>query len=176
MNGMNMRLHSLRDLYVQALRELEAAGRLLLRAYPRMVRAASHEDLVAALEEHRVQSEEQLERVGKILGRHLGRQTVPSGGSRCLGMAGLVAECEACLEADAGPEVLDAALVAVAQRIEHYEIAAYGTARTFAEILSEDEDARLLQLSLDEGIEADERLTEIAEDSVNADAEMAGED
>jgi ferritin-like metal-binding protein YciE len=91
-------------------------------------------------------------------------------------MAGLISECEAFLEAETGPEVLDAALVAVAQRVEHYEIAVYGTARTFAEMLSEDEDARLLQLSLDECVEADEQLTEIAEDSVNADAEMAGED
>ncbi len=149
---------------------------MLLRAYPRMVRAASHEDLVAALEEHRVQIEEQVERIGRILSRNGVSGGVSSGGGRCAGMAGLISECEAFLEAETGPEVLDAALVAVAQRVEHYEIAVYGTARTFAEMLSEDEDARLLQLSLDECVEADEQLTEIAEDSVNADAEMAGED
>ena len=167
-----MKIHSLRELYVQMLSELAAAGRLLMRAYPRMARAASHEDLVAALEEHRAETEEQVERLERLLGRH----GTGGAGARCPGCAGLVADCEAVLEADMGPELRDAALVAVAQRIEHYEIAGYGTARTFAEMLSEDDDARILQLGLDEAIEEDERLTEIAEDTVNADAGMAGGD
>ena len=89
-------------------------------------------------------------------------------------MEGIIAECERLIDEDFSKEALDAALIGVAQKIEHYEIAAYGTARTFAETLGEEEAAKLLQLTLDEEIETDEKLTELAEECINAEAETAG--
>jgi ferritin-like metal-binding protein YciE len=167
-----MKLNTLRELYIYSLRELLAAERQMARTLPRMARSASHEDLVSTFEEHLSQTEEQAGRLERILS-HYGPVSAPQ---RSEGMAGMIAECEALMEGDMGREVLDAALVGAAQRIEHYEIASYGTVRTYAEMLSEDEDARILQLSLDEQIEADERLTELAEDTINADAETASAD
>ena len=164
-----MKIKSLRDLYIHVLQDLYSAEKQLARALPRIVRAATNEDLVAALEEHHGQTEEHVERLERLL-EALG-QTKRA--EKCEGMEGLIAECERLIEQDIAKEVLDAALIGVAQKIEHYEIASYGTVRTFAEILGEDEAAKTLQATLDEEIETDERFTELAEDTVNAEAETA---
>ncbi len=164
-----MKIKSLRDLYIHVLQDLYSAEKQLARALPRMVRAATNEDLVAALEEHHGQTEEHVERLERLL-EALGS---PKRAEKCEGMEGLIAECERLIEQDIAKEVLDAALIGIAQKIEHYEIASYGTVRTFAEILGEDEAAKTLQATLDEEIETDERFTELAEDTVNAEAETA---
>ncbi|MDB6171824.1 MAG: ferritin-like protein [Chthoniobacteraceae bacterium] len=164
-----MKIKTLRDLYLHELKDLYSAEKQLCKALPKMAKAASNEELVAAFEEHHGQTEQHVERIEQILDA-LGE---PKRADKCEGMAGILAESEAITHEDISKQVLDAALIASAQKIEHYEIAGYGTVRTFAEILGEDEAAKLLQMTLDEEIETDEKLTELAEDFINAEAETA---
>jgi ferritin-like metal-binding protein YciE len=164
-----MKINSLRDLFIHELKDLYSAEKQLLKALPKMAKAATNDELKAAFEEHQTQSEEHVSRLEEIF-ENLGES---SRGEKCVAMEGLIEEGQKFLKEDIRPEVLDAALIASAQRIEHYEIAGYGTARTFAELLDEDEAVELLQETLDEEKETDERLTEIAEGLVNPDAEEA---
>ena len=165
-----MKINSLRDLYVYQIKDLYSAEKMLLGAWPKLVKAASHEELCTLLEEHQGQGDQQVERLEQIM-EGLGEA---KRAEKCEGMEGIIAECERFIDEDISKEALDAALIGVAQKIEHYEIAAYGTARTFAETLGEEEAAKLLQLTLDEEIEMDEKLTELAEECINAEAETAG--
>lgn len=167
----DMKIKTLRDLFIHELRDLHNAEKQLLKALPKMIKATKHEELQSAFETHLRQTEEHVERLDEIFGM-LG---VTSRGEKCLAMEGLIEESQRLLKEEVSPEVLDAALIAQAQRIEHYEIAGYGTARTFAEILDEDEAGDLLQETLDEEKETDERLTEIAESIVNVEAQSAHE-
>jgi ferritin-like metal-binding protein YciE len=132
-----------------------------------MAKNASSTDLQKAFQEHLKQTERQVERIDRIF--------VEMGGSprgkKCVGMEGLVEEGNEIMKEDAEPEVMDAGLIAAAQKVEHYEIAGYGTARAWAERLGYDKAARLLQETLDEESMANEKLTQIAESHVNMEAQ-----
>src|SRR5687767_10496836 len=164
-----MEMESLRDLYLEELKDVYNAEKQLLKALPRMARAASHDELRSAFEDHLNVTEEQVRRLETIFD-DLGK---PARGKKCLGMEGLIAEGKEMMEEDMEPEVLDAALISAAQRVEHYEIAAYGTLRTYARQLGFENHAELLQQTLDEEGDADKLLTQIAESRVNLDAEIA---
>jgi ferritin-like metal-binding protein YciE len=160
------RLTHLSDLLVSELQDLYSAENQLVNALPKMAAAASHVELQAGFTEHLEQTREhvaRLERAIELLG-------ASPQGRTCQAMQGLIAEGEELLAEDANPAVRDAALIAAAQRVEHYEIAGYGTARTFAELLSQDEVAEILQETLDEEGETDRRLSELAM-TINEDAD-----
>jgi ferritin-like metal-binding protein YciE len=165
------KIKSLHDLFVHELRDLYSAEKQLLKALPKMAKAANHEELKEGFEEHLGQTEEHVSRLEEIFEK-LG---VSSRGEKCAAMEGLIEEGKKILEEEMPENVLDAALIAAAQRIEHYEIAGYGTAKTFAEILGEDEAVDLLEQTLDEEKETDVKLTELAESTINADAEQVAE-
>jgi ferritin-like metal-binding protein YciE len=164
-----MEMESLRDLYLDELKDVYNAEKQLVRALPKMAKSASHEELRTAFEDHLTVTEEQVRRLETIFD-DMGK---PARGKKCLGMEGLLAEGQEMMEEDMEPEVLDAALISAAQRVEHYEIAAYGTLRTYARQLGYDNHAQLLQQSLDEEGAADKLLTQIAESTVNVDAGAA---
>jgi ferritin-like metal-binding protein YciE len=162
----NMAVDSMRKLYEDELKDLHSAERQILQALPKMVKKASNVELKRALEQHLTITEKQVERLDKIFDQ-LGKS---GRGKKCKGMEGLLEEGKEIMEEDLEPNVLDAGLIGAAQKVEHYEIAAYGTARTHAEVLGETEHARLLQATLDEEGEADKKLTALAESLVNAEA------
>lgn len=162
------KIQNLRELLVYELKDLHSAETQLVKALPKMAKAASDDDLADAFEEHLEQTRgqiERLERAFEVLGEK------PKG-KTCEAMKGLIAEGEDILTEDATDDVRDAALIAAAQKIEHYEIAGYGTVRTFANLLGEKEVAELLQASLEEEGDTDKKLTEIAE-ALNVEA-LAG--
>ena len=165
----NMTLSSLRDLYLQELRDLYSAETQLLEALPKMAEAASAHDLGNAFREHLVLTEGHVGRLETIF-QQLGEK--PSGHT-CEAMKGLIKEGEEYVKAGGSDDVRDAALIGAAQRVEHYEMAGYGTTRAIARRLGEHQQAELLQLTLDEEASADETLTDIAEAHVNADASVA---
>jgi ferritin-like metal-binding protein YciE len=163
-----MPMNNMQDLYLHELKDIHNAEKQILQALPKMAKAASHQELRQAFEEHERVTEEQVRRLETIFD-DLGQK--PSG-KKCKGMEGLIEEGEEVLSEDADPDVRDAALIAAAQRVEHYEIAAYGTARTYARHLGFDKHAELLQQTLDEEGQTDERLTKLAESRINRDAEV----
>jgi ferritin-like metal-binding protein YciE len=163
------KLTSLDDLLVHELQDIYHAEGQIIKALPKMVKAASHPELQAAFEEHLEQTEGQVERLDqafKLLG-------VPAKGKKCEGMAGLIQEGQKMMEEDAEPSVMDAALIAAAQKIEHYEIASYGCVCTYAEMLGYEQVHDLLGQNLEEEELTDERLTALAESVINLDAEEA---
>lgn len=169
-----LQLSSLKDLYFAQLQDLYSAETQLLEALPAMAQAAFHDSLRASFEEHAEQTRTHIERLESIFAE-LGRSP---GGHECEAMKGLVEEGEEIIKADGDSNVKDAALIAAAQRIEHYEIAGYGTVRTFAQHLGLDEHVQLLQTTLDEEGDTDKRLTLLAEggvfaDGINEEAEAA---
>jgi ferritin-like metal-binding protein YciE len=163
-----MELEHLMDLYVDELKDVYNAEKQLLRALPKMAKKADHPELRQAFENHTTMTEEQVRRLESIFDD----LKLPKRGKKCKGMEGLVEEGREMMEEGADPDVLDAAMISAAQRIEHYEIAAYGTLRTYARQLGLQEHARLLQTTLDEEGETDKLLTRIAESRVNRDAEV----
>jgi|SRR5690348_2294101 len=155
--------HSFEDLFVSQIEDLYDAEQRITKALPKMIEAASSSSLKQALQSHLTETQQQVDRLEGIfqqLNRSPTRQT-------CDAMKGLLAEGEHMIKADAAPDIKDAALIAAAQRVEHYEISGYGTARTFALRLGHADAAALLQATLQEEINADKKLTEIAESSVN---------
>jgi ferritin-like metal-binding protein YciE len=163
-----MKLKSLQALYIEELRDLYSAENQITKALPKMAAAATSPELKAAFEEHLEQTKghvQRLETIFKALGK-------PPTGKTCAAMKGLVEEgSELIGEKDsADPSVLDAGLIAAAQRVEHYEMAGYGTVRTFAQTLGETEAAKLLQQTLDEEGETDKKLTALAESVINSQA------
>lgn len=162
-----MALRTLEDLFVKELKDLYSAEKQILKALPKMAKAASSEKLREGFEEHREQTEGHVERLEKIFDS-LGK---PSRGVKCAAMEGILEEGKELLEEEADEAVLDAALIAAAQRVEHYEIAAYGTVRTLARMLGNSEAEELLQQTLDEEKQTDEKLTELAESEVNVAAQ-----
>ncbi|MFO0880875.1 MAG: ferritin-like domain-containing protein [Gemmataceae bacterium] len=162
-------MRSLRDLYVEELKDLYSAENQLVKALPQMAKRASAPTLKAAIVEHLEVTKTQVERLETIF-KGLG---VSPRGKKCKAMEGLIEEGKELLQADANHAVLDAGLIVAAQKVEHYEIAGYGSARTFAELLGESEAASLLQQTLDEESETDERLTSLARSVVNPEAEEA---
>jgi ferritin-like metal-binding protein YciE len=163
-----MGLGSMQELYLHELKDIHSAEKQILSALPKMAKAAKHDELRKAFEEHQQVTEEQVRRLETIFD-DLGQKP---GGKKCKGMEGLIEEGEELLEEDADPDVRDAALIAAAQRVEHYEIAAYGTARTYARHLGFDRHVEMLQRTLDEEAETDEKLTKLAESRINRDAEV----
>jgi len=161
-----MKLDSLQKLYVEELRDLYSAENQILKALPKMAKAASSPELKRAFEEHLEQTKGQVDRLEQIF-KTLGKSPK---GKTCKAMEGLVEEGSELMEEDADPAVLDAGLIAAAQRVEHYEIAGYGTVRTYANILEDREAAELLQQTLDEEGETDKKLTDLAESLINVEA------
>src|SRR5437762_2376259 len=169
--GIFMAMDSLKDLYIEELKDLYNAENQLLKALPRMAKKAASPDLRAALEEHLGQTEGQVNRLEKIFKR-LGEKPT---GKTCKAMKGLVEEGKEIIDEDGDESVLDAALIGAAQKVEHYEIASYGTARTFASLLGEEDAVEALQKTLDEEAAADKKLTALAESLVNPEASNAEE-
>ena len=152
-----MSLKTLEDLFVHELRDLASAEKQLIKALPKMAESATSPELRSGFEEHLKQTKNQAQRLERIF-EELGEKPK---GKKCRGMVGLIEEGEEM--ADSFEEdVRDAGLISAAQRVEHYEIAAYGTAREYARILGEDQAATLLQATLGEEKETDKKLTELA--------------
>jgi ferritin-like metal-binding protein YciE len=161
-----MSVTTLQDLYLEELKDLLSAENQILKALPKMAKATHSSDLRGALEEHLEQTKGHVERLEQILDG-MGEKPRPK---KCKGMEGILSEGSDFLKEAAGTEVVDAGLIAGAQRVEHYEIAAYGSVRSYAELLGQEEAAELLQLTLDEEITADEKLTQLAESGINSEA------
>jgi len=160
-----MKFASLHDLYLQQLKDLHSAETQLTKTLPKMAKAASSPELKAAFTEHLEETKEQLARLDQI-GEKLSKTLT---GHTCAAMKGLIEEGSEWMKEDAEPEVMDAGLIAAAQRVEHYEIAGYGTVHNFAELLGEDDAAELLAETLEEEEAADEKLTTLAK-SINVEA------
>jgi ferritin-like metal-binding protein YciE len=149
----------LRELYIDELKDLYNAENQLVKALPKMAKAASSEELRQGFEEHLEQTKGQVQRLEQIF-QKLGESPK---GKKCKGMEGLVEEGSEVIEEDFEGAVKDAALIGAAQRVEHYEIAGYGTVRSMAETLGEDDHVSLLEETLEEEKETDEKLTQLAE-------------
>ena len=161
-----MKLKTLKDLYIHELRGIYSAETQLLKALPKMAAAASHDDLRAGFEEHLEQTGVHAKRLDEIFENLHESPT----GEECKGMKGLIEEGGIMFAEDAEASVRDAGLIADAQRVEHYEIASYGTARTFATLLGEEAAAALLSETLEEEHATNEKLTELAESAINVEA------
>lgn len=159
-NSRNMQENSLQELYVEQLRDLYNAEQQLVKALPKMAKAAQSEELRQGIEEHLEQTKGHVDRLEQIFSA---MEESPKG-KKCAGMEGLVEEGEEVIKEHSSTSVLDAGLIGAAQRVEHYEIAAYGTVRSFAELLGENEAVDLLQQTLVEEKETDEKLTELSKE------------
>jgi ferritin-like metal-binding protein YciE len=161
-----MKLESLQDLYVDHLKDLYSAETQLVKALPKVEKAATSQKLKSAIHKHLTQTEEHVRRLETIFSA---LKTKPTG-KTCKGMEGLITEADEILKEDAEPEVRDAGIIAAAQKVEHYEISGYGTARTYAQMLGQEEAAKTLQKTLDEEAQTDEDLSRLAEWHINAPA------
>jgi ferritin-like metal-binding protein YciE len=154
-----MKMNRLDDLYLDQLKDLYSAEKQLVQALPKMAKAAASEELKTGFEEHLEQTKTHVSRLEQIfasLGSSPGRK-------KCAAMEGLIQEGQEAIELQGDAIVRDAALIAAAQRVEHYEIAAYGTVRTFANHLGHSDHSSLLQTTLDEEGATDKKLTTMAE-------------
>jgi ferritin-like metal-binding protein YciE len=164
-----MEMKNLQDLYLDELKDLYNAEQQVLKALPKMVKAATSPELKNAFNEHLEQTKHQVERLERIF-KDLGK--TPRG-KKCVGMQGIIEEGSELLKEKADPSVKDAGLISAAQRVEHYEMAGYGSVRTYAQMLGFDDAARALQDTLNEEGDADHKLTQLAESLVNPSAEQA---
>jgi ferritin-like metal-binding protein YciE len=153
-----MEHQALKELYIDELKDIYNAENQLVKALPKMAKAANSEELRTGFEQHLEQTRGHVQRLEQIF-KELGEK--PSG-KKCKGMEGLVAEGQEMMGEDFEDDVMDAALISAAQRVEHYEIAAYGTVRTYAELLGEDTAVQLLEQTLEEEKETDQKLTDMA--------------
>ena len=160
------KLNSLDDLLLHEMQDMYHAEKQLVKALPDVAEQATSPELKSALEEHLQQTKEQVNRLDQIFA-DLGKSPK---GKKCEAMEGLLKEGAELLDAQAEPSVLDAALIAAAQRVEHYEIAGYGCVRTYAKLLGHGEATTLLQQTLDEEKSTDEKLTKLAVGSINTEA------
>lgn len=165
-----MAVESLNELFVEQLRDLYDAENQLIKALPKMAEGANSDELRQGFEKHLEQTKGHAQRMEQIF-EQLGEKAK---GKKCKAMEGLVKEGSETLEEEMNEDVKDAALIAAAQRVEHYEIAGYGTARTYANLLGQDEAASLLEQTLEEEKETDAKLTELAE-GINVAAAQEGE-
>src|SRR4029434_6875077 len=166
-----MKLDTLQKLYTDELRDLYNAENQLVKALPKMAKAASSEELKDAFEKHLEQTKGHVERLEQVF-EELGEKPK---GKTCRAMKGLIEEGSEILKEDGEDSVIDAGIIVAAQKVEHYEIAGYGSVRTFAQLLGHDKSAQLLQQTLDEESEANELLNKLAEDIVNPEALMEPE-
>ncbi len=164
-------MESLRDLYVDELKDLYSAENQILKALPKMIKAASHRELKRAFTTHERQTRQHVKRLEQVC-RELG---ITPRGKKCEGMEGVIKEGASLIKERPEPEVLDAGLIAAAQHVEHYEMAGYGCVRTYARVLGYENQSALLQQTLDEERDTDELLTSIAESSINVEAEEGGD-
>jgi ferritin-like metal-binding protein YciE len=164
-----MKLESLHDLYLAELKDLYDAENRIIKALPSMAKAANSPELRNAFEEHLQQTLIHVDRLEQIF------QTMDESpkGEKCKGLQGIIDEGEDMMSEDAPPAVMDAALIASAQRVEHYEIAVYGTVRTYARRLGHEDHAALLNETLQEEGETDKKLTSLAESYINEEAKSA---
>jgi ferritin-like metal-binding protein YciE len=167
-----MELDSLRALYIDELKDLYSAEKQLVKALPKMAKNATDPRLKKAFTDHLKETEGHVARLEQIFES---LEASPRG-KKCVGMEGLIEEAQELIGEDAEAEVLDAGLISKAQHVEHYEMAGYGTVRTYAEILGETRHAKLLQQTLDEEGRADKLLTQLAESSINIDAAIGDEE
>ncbi len=161
------KMQTLDDMYMDLLKDLYSAEKQLVKALPKMAKNANASDLQDAFQEHLKQTEGHVDRIERIFSDMGGSPR----GKKCVGMEGLVEEGSEIMKEDADPSVRDAGLIAAAQKVEHYEIASYGTARTWANRLGYHDAAQLLQQTLDEESMANEKLTDIAESHINVEAQ-----
>jgi ferritin-like metal-binding protein YciE len=164
-----MELETLRDLYIHELKDLYSAEKQIIRALPKMAKAANNRQLASAFKQHLAQTKRQAERLEQVLESH-GETTR---GPKCPAMEGLLKEGDEMIAERADESVRDAGLIASAQRVEHYEIAGYGCARTYAEELGDKKGARLLDITLREEADTDKKLTKLAKSVVNLRAKAA---
>ena len=165
-----MSLATLHDLMVHELKDLYSAERQLIQALPKMSKSASSDELRTAIDNHLSETEEQASRLEKIL-ESFGESPR---GQKCEGMEGLIEEGKSLLKEEADPDVMDAGIIVAAQKVEHYEIAAYGAMCEYARILGHTEALQLLEQTLEEEKNADKLLNDIAEGGINALAERDG--
>ncbi len=163
-----MEMQSLRDLMIDELKDLYSAENQILKALPKMIKKATSADLKQGFETHLKETEGHVERLDKIF-QQLDQSPK---GKKCKGMEGVIADGKELMEEDAEPDVMDAGLIGAAQHVEHYEIAGYGCARTYAELLGLKDVARLLEQTLDEEKATDAKLTQLAR-HINVQAEKA---
>jgi ferritin-like metal-binding protein YciE len=161
-----VKINSLHDLYIDQLRDLYDAENQLVKALPKMAEGSASDELREGFEEHLDQTRGHVQRLQQIFER-LGEKPK---GKKCKGMEGLVKEGSETLDEDMPEDTKDAGIIAAAQRVEHYEIAAYGTVLSWADLLGQDDDARLLEQTLEEEKETDQKLTQLAE-NINVQAE-----
>ena len=161
-----MRLDTLQKLYISELRDLYSAETQLVKALPKMAKGASSPELKDAFEQHLEQTKGHVERLEQLF-QQLGESPR---GKTCHAMKGLIEEGSEILKEEGEDSVLDAGIIVAAQKVEHYEIASYGSVRTFANLLGKDEEAKLLQSTLDEEAETNQILTQLAESIVNPEA------
>lgn len=167
-----MALESLNELFINELKDVLNAEKQLVRALPKMAKAAQSPELQQAFTKHLKETEGHVERLERIFSS-LGQT---ARGKQCKGMEGLVEEGKEIMQEDGAPEVIDAALISAAQRVEHYEIAAYGCLRTYAQLLGNDEADRLLEQTLQEEEATDQALTALGEGGINQAAAAVGAD
>jgi ferritin-like metal-binding protein YciE len=165
-----MSLDSLEKLFLEELKDVYNAEKQLVRALPRMAKSAESDELQQAFTKHQKETEGHVQRLEQIF-QQLGQSAL---GKTCKGMQGLVEEGKEVMEKDGEGPVIDAALIASAQRVEHYEIAAYGCLRTYAQLLGLEEAVELLQQTLEEEEATDKLLTELGESGINEAAAAAG--
>ena len=158
-----MKLETLKDLYILELKDLYSAEKQIIVALPKMAKAATNAKLAAGFKEHLEQTKEHAARLEKILTSH-GQTTR---GPKCLGMEGALKEGAEMIAEEADEEVRDAGLIGAAQRVEHYEMAGYGCARTYAELLGDKVGAKLLQTTLNEEADTDKKLSKLATSVIN---------
>lgn len=163
-----MKMESLQELFVEELKDLYSAENQIIKALPKMIKAASSNELKKGFTEHLEQTKGHVERLEQIF---QGLDESPKG-KKCKGMEGLLEEGKDWMEEDAEPEVMDAGLIAAAQHVEHYEMAGYGCVRTYAELLGNKRAAQLLQKTLDEEKQTDGKLSTLAS-KINVEAERA---
>lgn len=161
-----MNLNTLSDLYVHELKDLYSAEKQLLKALPKMAKAATNADLKAGFEQHLEETKEHVARLEKVLA---GRDA-STRGPKCKAMEGLIAEGSDLMEEEGDPEVLDAGLIVAAQKVEHYEIAGYGSVCTFAKLLGDKAGLELLKLTINEEESTDKKLTKLATSVINLEA------
>jgi ferritin-like metal-binding protein YciE len=161
-----MEMETLHELYVDELKDLYSAENQILKALPRMIKAASHPQLKRAFTKHEQQTRQHVKRLERIC-KEL---DVSPRGKKCVGMEGLIEEGKELIKEKPDDDVLDAGLITAAQHVEHYEMAGYGTCRTWARLLGYSDQARLLQETLDEEKQTDLDLTVLAESSINIEA------
>jgi ferritin-like metal-binding protein YciE len=161
-----MKINDLHELYIDQLKDLYSAEKQIIQALPKMMKAAQSTDLRQAFEDHLAVTKQQLERLDRVFEK----MGATPGRKKCVGMEGVLKEADEFLGQSVSPDVMDAGLIANAQRVEHYEIAAYGTVRTFANMMGDNEAAQMLQQTLNEEGETDKKLTQIAERNANPEA------